>query len=249
MSLLSDNRIRQLCQPPVYVHRKDNGVLESVSEPFSISQIENLDNNNSIVYVEDAIINNQKDIIKYVENWKPMISPYFPELLKELDQNKCCSYGPSSYGYDARLADDLRIFTNINSEVIDPYELNDSCYVKAEIRTDEKGRRYALLPPNSFMLGPSIEYFNIPRDVTVICLGKSTWARAGVTVLVTPLEAGWSGEVVIEIANTTTLPVKIYVGAGICQFMFFQSDDNCNVSYSDREGKYQGQKGVTLGKV
>ncbi len=249
MSLLSDNRIRQLCQPPVYVHRKDNGVLESVSEPFSISQIENLDNNNSIVYVEDAIINNQKDIIKYVENWKPMISPAFRELQKELDQNKCCSYGPSSYGYDARLASDLRIFTNINSEVIDPYELNDSCYVKAEIRTDEKGRRYALLPPNSFMLGHSIEYFNIPRDVTVICLGKSTWARAGVTVLVTPLEAGWSGQVVIEIANTTTLPVKIYVEAGICQFLFFQSDDNCNVSYSDRSGKYQSQEGITLGKV
>ena len=179
-----------------------------------------------------------------------MIEPFCANLVKTDEQGqRIISYGLSSYGYDARLAEELKLFTNINSALIDPYNLNEDCYVDAKIQTDENGHPYAILPPNSFMLGRTVEYFRIPRDVAVICLGKSTWARSGVTVVVTPLEPEWEGNVVIEIANLTSLPVKIYTGVGICQFMFLQGDQPCHVSYKDRGGKYMSQTGITLPKV
>lgn len=179
-----------------------------------------------------------------------MIEPFCGDLVKTDEQGqRIISYGLSSYGYDARLAEELKLFTNINSALIDPYNLNQDCYVDAKIQTDENGHPYAILPPNSFMLGRTVEYFRIPRDVAVVCLGKSTWARSGVTVVVTPLEPEWEGNVVIEIANLTSLPVKIYTGVGICQFLFLQGDQPCHVSYKDRGGKYDKQTGITLPKV
>jgi len=179
-----------------------------------------------------------------------MIEPFCGDLVKTDEQGqRIISYGLSSYGYDARLAEELKLFTNINSALIDPYNLNEDCYVDAKIQTDENGHKYAILPPNSFMLGRTLEYFRIPRDVAVICLGKSTWARSGVTVVVTPLEPEWEGNVVIEIANLTGLPVKVYVGVGICQFLFLQGDQPCAVSYKDRGGKYDKQTGITLPRV
>lgn len=186
---------------------------------------------------------------KIVKEAKPMIVPFINKSIKRIREERCCSFGSSSFGYDARLHSDLKLFTNINSSLIDPYDVDEDCYTHATIREDEKGREYAILPPNSFMLGRTMEWFNIPRDVLVICMSKSTWARAGISVLVTPLEPEWSGHVVIEIANHTTMPAKIYVKAGICQFLFLQSDENCSVSYADRDGKYQNQVGITMGKV
>jgi dCTP deaminase len=150
---------------------------------------------------------------------------------------KIISFGVSSFGYDVRLSDKFKIFTNVNSAIIDPLNMDDACYV------DHKGP-YCIIPPNSYILGHTIEAFDIPRDVMVICLGKSTYARAGAIVNVTPIEAGFKGQVVIEISNATPLPMKVYANQGIAQFMFFESDEPCEVSYADREGKYQNQTGI-----
>lgn len=157
-------------------------------------------------------------------------------------KQKILSYGTSSFGYDVTLSDEFQIFSNINNTVIDPLNFDTKCLVpfKGEVCT---------LPPNSYLLGVTREYFRIPRDVMVICVGKSTYARCGAIVNVTPIEPGFEGHVVIEIANTTSLPMKIYADQGIAQFMFFQSDEECEVSYADKKGKYQGQTGVTLAKV
>lgn len=157
-------------------------------------------------------------------------------------QEKILSFGTSSFGYDVRLADEFKIFTNVNSAVIDPLNMVDACYV------DHKGP-YCIIPPNSYILGHTIEAFDIPRDVMVICLGKSTYARAGAIVNVTPIEAGFKGQVVIEISNSTPLPLKVYANQGIAQFLFFESDEDCEVSYGDREGKYQNQRGITTAIV
>lgn len=152
------------------------------------------------------------------------------------------SYGVSSYGYDMRVADEYKIFTNVHSTVIDPkrFESNNFVEVKGDVVT---------IPPNSFALAKSVEYFRIPRDVLAICLGKSTYARCGIICNVTPFEPEWEGQVTIEISNTTPLPAKIYSNEGICQVLFFQSDEACRVSYKDKKGKYQGQKGITLPRI
>lgn len=273
--LKSDNWIRQMCQQPNFIYHKANGLAELISKPFSRHQQRVFDatiardmlRKCTVMQVAQGNTAEEKDLfdplvekiveIHPLETWKPMIEPFIPESIKQLNstlvghqQNRCSSFGVSSYGYDARLSEEqLRIFTNLNSSLIDPYEVDEACYVDADIKIDEKGRKYAILPPNSFMLGHTVEYFRIPDDVLVICVGKSTLARAGQTVIVTPLEPGWEGQVVIEIANQTNLPMKVYVEAGICQFVFFQSDERCAVSYGDRAGKYQGQKGITMGKV
>lgn len=156
------------------------------------------------------------------------------------------SWGLSSYGYDVRLADDeVKLFTNANSTIVDPMEMDvESCLVDAVIHGRDEGHPYFILPPNSYALGYTVEVFNIPRDISVIAVGKSTMARAGAIVNVTPIEAGFKGTVVIEIANASTLPIKIYLGVGIAQFLFFRGDRPCHTSYADRGGKYQGQKGV-----
>jgi dCTP deaminase len=152
------------------------------------------------------------------------------------------SYGLSSYGYDIRVADEFKIFTNINNTVIDPKNFDPRSFV--DIKAD-----VCIVPPNSFALARTIEYFRIPRDVLTICLGKSTYARCGIIVNVTPFEPEWEGFVTLEISNTTPLPAKIYANEGLAQVLFFQSDEPCERSYADKKGKYQGQQGVTLPKI
>ncbi len=152
------------------------------------------------------------------------------------------SYGLSSYGYDARVADEFKIFTNIDGAIIDPKNFSNQSFV--ERQTD-----VCVIPPNSFVLARTIEYFRIPRDVLVICLGKSTYARCGIIVNVTPLEPEWEGHVTLEFSNTTPLPAKVYANEGACQFLFLKAENACEVSYKDRKGKYMGQRGVTLPHV
>jgi len=152
------------------------------------------------------------------------------------------SYGLSSYGYDARVSDEFRIFTNVDSAIVDPKDFRPESFVT---RTGP----VAIIPPNSFALAHTIEYFRIPRDVLVVCLGKSTYARCGIIVNVTPLEPEWEGQVTIEISNTTPLPAKIYAHEGICQFLFLQGAGPCEVSYADKAGKYMHQRGVALPRL
>ena len=152
------------------------------------------------------------------------------------------SYGLSSYGYDARIGREFKIFTDVDSAIVDPKNFNSKSFVTRE--TD-----VCIIPPNSFVLCSTIEYFRIPRDVLVVCLGKSTYARCGLIVNVTPLEPEWEGHVTIEISNTTPLPAKVYANEGVCQFLFFKGEQPCETSYADKSGKYMGQKGVTLPKL
>ena len=170
-----------------------------------------------------------------------MISPFEPDQIKSLSGNKVISYGTSSYGYDVRCSSMFKVFTNINSAVVDPKEFDKNSFVDFEGDT-------CIIPPNSFALASTVEYFKIPRSVLTICLGKSTYARCGIIVNVTPLEPEWEGHVTLEFSNTTPLPAKIYANEGVAQMLFFESDDVCEVSYKDRGGKYQKQTGVTLPK-
>jgi dCTP deaminase len=167
-----------------------------------------------------------------------MISP-FEEKQK---RDGIISYGLSSYGYDARLANEFKIFTNVDNAIVDPKEFAETSFVSRQTEV-------CVIPPNSFALARTVEYFKIPRDVLVICLGKSTYARCGLIVNVTPLEPEWEGHVTLEISNTTPLPARVYAGEGICQFLFFQGDSPCEISYADKAGKYMGQTGVTLPKI
>ena len=173
-----------------------------------------------------------------------MISPFVEsqiKLDKEADR-KLISFGLSSYGYDVRCSRKFKIFTNINSATVDPKNFDPDSFVDFE--GDE-----CIIPPNSFALASTIEFFKIPRNVLTICLGKSTYARCGIIVNVTPLEPEWEGHVTLEFSNTTSLPAKIYAEEGVAQMLFFQSDEDCEISYKDRGGKYQGQEGVTLPKA
>ena len=167
-----------------------------------------------------------------------MIEPFVEQQKRE----GTISYGLSSYGYDARVAREFKIFTNVDSAVVDPKQFSPHSFVDRE--TD-----VCVIPPNSFALARTVEYFRIPRDVLVICLGKSTYARCGIIVNVTPLEPEWEGHVTLEFSNTTPLPAKIYANEGACQFLFLQGDQPCETSYADRAGKYMGQRGVTLPKL
>lgn len=167
-----------------------------------------------------------------------MISP-FEEKQK---RNGVISYGLSSYGYDARVADEFKIFTNVDNAIVDPKEFSETSFVNRQ--TD-----VCVIPPHSFVLARTVEYFKIPRDVLVICLGKSTYARCGLIVNVTPLEPEWEGHVTLEISNTTPLPARVYANEGLCQFLFLKGDSVCEISYADKDGKYMGQKGVTLPRM
>lgn len=152
------------------------------------------------------------------------------------------SYGLSSYGYDARLSDEFMIFTNVDNAIVDPKNFSEQSFV-------ERKGEVCIIPPNSFVLCRTVEYFRIPKDVLVVCLGKSTYARCGLIVNVTPLEPGWEGQVTLEISNTTPLPAKVYANEGIAQFLFYKGHSPCEVTYADRAGKYMGQKGVTLPRL
>ncbi len=167
-----------------------------------------------------------------------MIEPF----VEKQTRDGVISYGLSSFGYDARTADEFKIFTNIDNAMVDPKNFSDQSFV--DRKTD-----ICVIPPNSFVLSRTVEYFRIPEDVLVICLGKSTYARCGLIVNVTPLEPGWEGHVTLEISNTTPLPARVYANEGVAQFLFFKGSDMCETSYKDRKGKYMGQRGVTLPKL
>lgn len=176
--------------------------------------------------------------IKRMALEKGMIAPFEERQVRE----GVISYGLSSYGYDIRIADEFKIFTNINTTIVDPKGFDPRSFV------DFKGE-VCVIPPNSFALGRSVEYFKIPRNVMTICVGKSTYARCGIITNVTPFEPEWEGFVTLEISNTTPLPAKIYAHEGIAQVIFFESDETCAVSYADRQGKYQSQQGIVLPTV
>jgi len=170
-----------------------------------------------------------------------MISPFEAGQVREGENGRMISYGTSSYGYDVRCSSEFKVFTNINSAIVDPKNFDEGSFV--DVNSD-----VCIIPPNSFALARTVEKFKIPRNVLTICLGKSTYARCGIIVNVTPLEPEWEGYVTLEFSNTTTLPAKIYANEGIAQMLFFESDEVCETSYADRNGKYQGQEGVTLPK-
>ena len=171
-----------------------------------------------------------------------MISPFEAGQVREIDGRKVISYGTSSYGYDVRCSNIFKLFTNINSTIVDPKNFDPEAFV--EVDGD-----HCIIPPNSFALASTVEYFRIPRNVLTVCVGKSTYARCGIIVNVTPFEPEWEGHVTLEFSNTTPLPAKIYANEGIAQVLFFESDEVCQTSYRDRAGKYQGQTGVTLPKM
>jgi len=176
--------------------------------------------------------------IEQMANDQQMIEPF----IRSQERDGVISYGLSSYGYDVRIADEYKIFTNLNSTIVDPKGFDPRSFV------DYQGD-VCIIPPNSFALGRTVEYFKIPRNTMTICVGKSTYARCGIITNVTPLEPGWEGYVTLEISNTTPLPAKIYSREGIAQILFFEGDEACRLSYSDKKGKYQGQTGVTLPKL
>ena len=167
-----------------------------------------------------------------------MIDPF----VERLSRDNVISYGLSSYGYDARVSPEFKVFTNVNSAIVDPKAFSTDSFV-------ERSTDVCVIPPNSFALARTVEFFRVPRDVLVICLGKSTYARCGIIVNVTPLEPEWEGHVTLEFSNTTPLPAKIYANEGACQFIFLKGDGPCDISYADRKGKYQGQTGVTLPRL
>ncbi len=164
-----------------------------------------------------------------------MIKPFVENQVRE----GVISYGVSSYGYDIRVADEFKLFTNINSTVIDPKRFDPKSFI--DVKAD-----HIVIPPNSFALARTVEYFRIPRKVITVCVGKSTYARCGIIVNVTPFEPEWEGTATLEISNTTPLPAKVYANEGIAQVLFFESDETCTTSYADKKGKYQDQKGLTL---
>ena len=176
--------------------------------------------------------------IKRMAREHRMIEPFVESQVR----GSAISYGVSSYGYDIRVADEFKVFTNINNTVVDPKNFDDRSFV--DMKTD-----VCIIPPNSFVLAKTVEYFRIPRDVLTVCVGKSTYARCGLIVNVTPFEPEWEGFVTLEISNTTPLPAKVYANEGISQVLFFQSDEVCEVSYADKKGKYQKQQGLTLPRL
>lgn len=176
--------------------------------------------------------------IKRMSEQHEMIRPFAESQVRE----GVISYGLSSYGYDLRVADEFKIFTNVNSTIVDPKHFDPLSFV--EFRGP-----VCIVPPNSFALARSVEYFKIPRNVLTVCVGKSTYARCGIIVNVTPLEPEWEGFVTLEISNTTPLPARVYSNEGLCQIVFFESDENCETSYKDKKGKYQAQQGIVLPRI
>lgn len=255
--ILSDEEITRLCTAPLTYFDKEMYNLHIRRHGIVAPAIE------GGAEMADAALRKQYTRATTEDEraaFKPMISPFNGALVREvlgpagfgIDQTlparKIVSKGLTSYGYDVSLADEFKLFTNVNSAIIDPKRLDEKCLVDAKVQTDEEGGRYVILPPNSYLLGRTVEYFRMPRDVLAVCLGKSTYARAGAIVNVTPIEPGFEGHVVIEISNSTNLPMKIYADEGISQFLFLRGNP-CLVSYADRGGKYQGQTGITLPKV
>lgn len=180
--------------------------------------------------------------IRYMAKDHNMIDPFEPLQVKEVNSQKIISYGTSSYGYDIRCSDEFKLFTNLNSTIVDPKNFDDESFV--DIKAP-----FCIIPPNSFALARTVEHFRIPRHVLTLCVGKSTYARCGIIINVTPFEPEWEGYVTLEISNTTPLPAKIYANEGIAQVLFFEADNVCQTSYKDRKGKYQGQVGIVAPRV
>jgi len=254
--ILSDTEIQELCVLPETYY--DEAGHDAALQAFR-SNNPNLNTWPMAQHAVDAI-NAESERLKQLytlpvteqikNRFEPMISDFKTECIRETSEGaKVLSYGLSSFGYDVRVSDKFRLFTNANGGIIDPKNGGEDCLVDAKVHTDAQGCEYVILPPNSYVLGVTPEYFKIPRNVMVICVGKSTYARAGAIVNVTPIEPGFHGNVVIEISNSTSLPMKVYVNEGIAQFIFFRGNKDCKTSYADRKGKYQGQTGLTLGKV
>ncbi len=243
MTIQTDNWIRGQCEKPTHVLRKATGSIEYASVPFTkfqqfaLEDSEAFKETNIQPFAEVTPITEEE-----LSNWRPMISPFVPSNIKTRDDKRIISYGLTSFGYDVRLANKFKIFTNVNSSLIDPLNMPDDCYVDFEGES-------CIIPPHGYMLGHTEEYFVVPKDVIITCVGKSTLARVGLIVNVTPIEPGFEGQVVIEISNATNLPVRVYANQGVSQFLFDQSDEPCSVSYADKKGKYQGQTGIQLAKV
>ena len=180
--------------------------------------------------------------IKRMAKDQDLIKPFESNQVRSKFSEKVISYGVSSYGYDVRCSTEFKVFTNINSAIVDPKDFDEGSFVNIDSDV-------CIIPPNSFALARTVEYFKIPKNVLTVCLGKSTYARCGIIVNVTPLEPEWEGHVTLEFSNTTPLPAKIYANEGVAQMLFFESDEICDISYKDRSGKYQGQCGVTLPKA
>ncbi len=180
--------------------------------------------------------------IKKLAEDQEMIEPFVDHLVSERDGKKIISYGLSSYGYDLRVSNQFKVFTNVYNTIVDPKGFNDSEFVHIEADT-------CVIPPNSFALAVSVEYFRIPRNILTLCVGKSTYARCGIIVNVTPFEPEWEGYVTLEISNTTPLPARVYAGEGLAQLLFLEGKDVCMTSYRDRKGKYMGQVGITLPRM
>lgn len=269
MSVLSDNQIAQLCKPYTFMVESSRnqpalpGIPEEPEKFFptdrSEEEIKAWIENKTLFVLGDGSNSGahsaksyrpltEEERVKYSSS--KMIYPFLQKSVKLNDQgNKALSFGLGSYGYDVRLDKHFKIFSNLNGGVIDPKRLDNNTMVDVEAKKDEYGDDYVILPPHSYLLGSTIETFNIPRDVICIALGKSTAARVGLIVNVTPIEPGFQGRVVIEIANSTSLPIKVYANEGIAQFVFFRGTEPCKVSYADKEGKYQGQSGLQMAIV
>lgn len=256
MSIKSDRWITRKSARPSFVgivngeevllhHHSDRELIAELRERDSIGYV---DVQKAIRHLRPV---NEKDLV----NWKPMIEPFVGRnvrlgegpLAEGYDgpvktHEKVISFGVSSYGYDVRVADQYKVFTNVHGGRVDPKNFDDKNYV------DMQGPEL-VIPPNGFALARTVEYFRIPRNVLTICLGKSTYARCGIIVNVTPLEPEWEGHVTLEFSNTTTLPAVVYAGEGVAQMLFLESDEECEVSYKDRQGKYQGQTGVVTPRM
>lgn len=279
MSILADSQIKELCTPPTFVSTLRESVHYTRMTPaeidaFNLKFAGSVERPTNETMLKFWMQTRELTPIER-ESWRPMIHPFVGHQVRHINREftdddgffmanddkvwaktntvndegerrtideRIISYGLSSYGYDVTLADEYKMFTNINGGVIDPLDFDEKCL------HDHKGK-YCIIPPNSYILGRTNEYFCIPKDIMVLCVGKSTYARVGAIVNVTPIEAGFEGNVVIEISNSTSLPLKVYTNQGICQFMFFRGQVPCNVSYADRGGKYQGQVGITTAKV
>ena len=208
--------------------------------PYSVNEI--AISTESKTYQKNRV-NMKSDLwIRKMAQSQQMIEPFEAYQIKQNQTGRVISYGTSSYGYDVRCANEFKIFTNVNSTIVDPKNFDERNFVSVDAEV-------CIIPPNSFVLTRSVEYFRIPRDVLVICVGKSTYARMGIVVNTTPLEPEWHGHITLELSNTTPLPAKIYANEGIAQLIFLSADEMCETSYADRQGKYQGQRGVTLPKT
>lgn len=177
--------------------------------------------------------------IRHMAKKYKMIEPFEDHLVREVEGKKVISFGLSSYGYDLRVSNEFKLFTNLNNSLVDPKQFSSNAFVDVVGET-------CIIPPNSFALARSVEYFRIPRNVLTLCIGKSTYARCGIIVNVTPFEPEWEGYVTLEISNTTPLPAKIYANEGLAQVLFYEGAEPCEVSYADRKGKYMGQREITL---